>query len=225
MNEFDDVIIQDDEQLKFSEHSLERRMLRNKMERRVRKTQIWLNRLRILLRLLIVILLIWGGYEALRLPQWYMDKSAFNNAENKSLEIMNNKIVPSYKILAELRRAKVPTVPIYMFETDEIKKNILHLDPVEDVFIRRFWFPARLQVIIQERVPVITIAPDVNVEPIAFFSRDGKLIGRDYLPLDKSYKTVRVLSYGVRGDDYGKWDINKIKSIENMSKAEKSKNG
>lgn len=210
---------EDEEQQRLSKYATKRRMEKNRMERQVRQNQMWLKRSLFLTRYLIIFLLAFFGYTLLRLPQWYLNKDVFNSLKNPSLEILNNKIVPSYKILAALRRTEVPNTPIYRMETDEIKKSIMQIEPVQDVFIRRFWFPARLQIIIQERVPVITISPKENVPPIAFFARGGKLIGRDYMPLDKSFKTILVLSYGVRGDDYRNWDNSKIKLIENLAKA------
>lgn len=196
----------------------QRDMQKKQMERQVRRSQIWLERARRFLRFFIIVALALIGYALLKMPQWYMDKGAFSSVDNKSLEILNNKIVPSYKILAVLRNNEVPSKPIYMARTDEIKTSVMQLEPVQDVFIRRYWFPARIQVIIQERIPLVTIAPDEKVEPIAFFATGGKLIGREYMPLDKSLKTVKVLTYGVRGDDYRNWDENKIKLIEKLAK-------
>ena len=88
----------------------------------------------------------------------------------------------------------------------------MQLEPIQDVYIRRFWYPARLQIIIIERTPLITISPDINVPPIAFFSSDGKLIGRDYMPLSPEFKTVRVITYG-SGDDYRNWDKTKVNNL------------
>jgi cell division septal protein FtsQ len=138
------------------------------------------------------------------------------------LEIANNKIVPSYKILAALRKTEVPNTPIYRFDTNEIKQDIMQLEPVENVYVRRLWFPARLQIIVEERTPIITISPKENVAPIAFFARGGKLIGRDYMPLPKSFKPILVLTYGSRGDDYRNWNNEKIKLIEKVAKAVKA---
>lgn len=210
--------IEIDEQ-KVSQYCGNRRMQKNQMERKVRQSQMWLTRFRRLLRFVIILLMIFVGYKLTGIHQWYLPQNALSSTDNKSLEILNNKIVPSYKILAALRRTELPRKPIYRLQTDEIKKNIMQIDPIEDVFVRRFWFPARLQIIIQERVPVLTISPAENVAPIAFFARGGKLIGRDYMPLDKSIKTVLVLSYGVRGDDYRSWDNERIKLIEKIAKA------
>jgi cell division septal protein FtsQ len=216
---------QSEEDQKISQFTESRRLQQNQLERQVRKSQMRLKRFRFIARYVAIAILVAFGYMLLKSPQWYLNKDVFNSVENPSLEILNNKIVPSYKILAALRRSEIPNTPMYNFDTDEIKHNILQLEPVEAVFIRRFWFPARLQVIIQERVPVITISPTENVAPIAFFAKGGKLIGRDYMPLDKAFKTVLVLSYGVRGDDYRNWDNSKIKLIENVAKAVKEASG
>ena len=148
-----------------------------------------------------------------------MSAKAFDSVESPYLEILNNKIVPKYFIIAALRKNEVPKVPIYMFDTAPIKKSIMQLAPVENVYIRRFWFPARLQIIVQERVPVLTIATDENSEPIAFFTKGGKLIGKDFLPLDESIKTVKVLTFGSKTDDYRRWDNNRVEQIENLAKA------
>lgn len=217
-DEYDEYAEYDDEQ-RISQFSAKRRIQKNRMERKIRQSQMWLNRFRILIRLITTILLIFLSYKLLKLPQWYLNKNAFNSLDNPSLEILNNKIVPSYKILTALRKVDVPNTPIYRVETNELKQNIMQLEPVEDVYIRRFWFPARLQINIQERVPIISISPAANVAPIAFFASGGKLIGREYMPIPKSYKTILVLSYGTRGDDYRNWDNDKIKLIEQVAKA------
>lgn len=218
-NGFENEYDGEDEEDRLSRFAAQRRLQKNQMERKVRQSQMWLGRLRMFSRFFIIFLMIAVSYKLLKLPQWYLNKNVFNSFNNSSLEILNNKIVPSYKILSALRRTEVPNTPIYRLETDEIRHNILQLEPIEDVFIRRFWFPARLQVIVQERVPVLTISPELKVPPIAFFARGGKLIGRDYMPLDKSFKTVLVLSYGSRGDDYRNWNNDKVKLLERVAKA------
>lgn len=210
---------------KLSRYSARRRLQQNRMERQVRKSQRMIKRFRFFARYITIAFLIFLGYYLVKSHHWYLDKNVFNSISNPSLEILNNKIVPSYKILSALRRAEIPNKPMYIFETNEIKHNILQLEPVQNVFIRRFWFPARMQVIVQERVPSITISPAENVAPIAFFASDGKLIGRDYMPLNKSFKTILVLSYGVRGDDYRNWDESKIKMIEKLAKHAKASSG
>ena len=164
----------------------------------------------------IIIFLIFLGVVILKLPQWRLHRNAFDNLSSPALEITNNRIVPSQKILSALRRNQVCTKPIFLVKTDNLKKSIMQLEPVRDVYIRRFWFPARLQIIIIERTPLITISPDVDVPPIAFFSADGKLIGRDYMPLSPDFKTVKVITYG-SGDDYRNWDKAKVNNFKKLA--------
>lgn len=152
----------------------------------------------------------------LKMPQWRLSSNAFDNLGSPALEILNNRIVPSQKILSALRRNQVPTKPIFLVKTDDLRKSILQLEPVQNVYIRRFWFPARLQIIIIERTPIITISPDIEVPPIAFFSADGKLIGRDYMPLAEDYKTYKVITYG-SGDDYRNWDKAKVNNFRKLA--------
>ena len=193
-----------------------RRLQQAKMQRQVRKSQRRLNQLRALWKLFITIGLICVGIFILKMPQWRLHSNAIDSLNSPALEIVNNRIVPSQKILSALRRNQVPLKPIFMVKTDNLKKSIMQLEPIQDVYIRRFWFPARMQIIIIERTPVITIAPDEKVAPIAFFSSDGKLIGHDYMPLSNEFKTVRVLTFG-RGDDYRNWDKTKINNFKKLA--------
>ncbi len=211
-----------EEEKKISAYYYYRRIKKNKLERKARQNQLWFNRFRVLFRLVFLIFLIFFGYKLFNMRMWFLDPNIFSNANNKSLEIVNNKIVPNNKILAVLRNTKLPHVPIYRLETYDIKQNVMHLDPVENVYIRRFWFPARLQIIVFEKKPVITISPAENVAPIAFFADDGTLIGREYLPLSPQFKTILVLSYGTKGDDYRTWNIEKIHRLEKLARTVKN---
>ena len=193
-----------------------RRLQQARMQRQVRKSQRRLNQLRVLWKLIILIGLVCMGYFILKMPQWRMHTNAFDSVNSSALEIVNNKIVPSQKILSALRRNQVSTRPIFLVETDNLKESIMKLEPVQNVYIRRFWFPARLRIILVERTPIVTISPDVDVPPIAFFSSDGKLIGRDYMPLSDEYKTVRVITYG-SGDDYRNWDKTKVLNFKKLA--------
>lgn len=193
-----------------------RRLQQAKMQRQVRRSQRRLNQLRALWKLFLVLGMVFLGLVILKLPQWRLHTNAFDNLDSPALEIVNNRIVPSQKVLMALRRNQVSTKPIFLVKTDNLKTSIMQLEPVRDVYIRRFWFPARIQIIVIERTPVITIAPDVNVPPIAFFSSDGKLIGRDYMPLSDDYKTVRVITYG-SGDDYRGWDKTKVNNFKKLA--------
>ena len=193
-----------------------RRLQQAKMQRQIRKSQRRLTRLRAMWKLFIFFAMTALCFYILKMPQWRLHANAFDSLNSPALEIVNNKIVPAQKILAALRRNQVSTRPIFLVKTDNLKESIMHLEPVQNVYIRRFWFPARLKIIIIERTPAITISPDVEVEPIAFFSSDGKLIGRDYMPLSPEFKTVKVITYG-SGDDYRNWDKTKVNNFKKLA--------
>ena len=193
-----------------------RRLQQIKMQRKIRHSQRRLRQLRAVWKLFIIIFLISFGIIILKMQQWRLHSNAFDNLGSPALEIVNNRIVPSQKILSALRRNQVPLRPIFLVKTDNLKKSITQLEPVKDVYIRRFWFPARLQIIVIERTPAITISPDIEVAPIAFFSSDGKLIGREYMPLSDDFKTVKVITYG-SGDDYRNWDKTKVINFKKLA--------
>ncbi len=206
----------DEESIQTSKYYMQHRVQTRRLHRQVKKSRRRLNKLRALWKFLMLILLLMLCYFLLKMPEWRLHVNAFDNLNSPVLEIVNNKIVPSQKILSALRRNQVSTRPIYLVKTDNLKESIKQLEPVQDVYIRRFGFPARLKIIVIERTPIITISPDIEVEPIAFFSADGKLIGRDYMPLSEEYKTVRVITYGV-GDDYRNWDKTKVLNLKKLA--------
>ena len=196
--------------------NIERRVKINQMQRNVRRSQLGLKRLHAVLRFVLVCLLIFAAYKVYKLPQWYLNKNIFSSASNNTLKIIGNNITPTYRIISVLRQYPVPQRPIYLFDTNNIKKEIKKLPPVKEVYIKRLWFPARLEIMIVERRPILSISPAPDVAPIAFFAEGGKLIGREYLPLKNVNKTILVLTYGTKGDDYRNWDDVKIRKIENV---------
>lgn len=196
--------------------NIERRVKINQMQRNVRRSQLGLKRLHAVLRFVLVCLLIFAAYKVYKLPQWYLNKNIFSSASNNTLKIIGNNITPTYRIISVLRQYPVPQRPIYLFDTKNIKKEIKKLPPVKEVYIKRLWFPARLEIMIVERRPILSISPAPDVAPIAFFAEGGKLIGREYLPLKNVNKTILVLTYGTKGYDYRNWDEIKIRKIENV---------
>ena len=205
-----------EEELEYNSYKQNRRLKQARMQRQVRKSQRRLNKLRAWWKFFILVFISVMCVYILKMPQWRLHTNAFDRLDSPALEIVNNKIVPAQKVLSAIRRNKVDTRPIFLVKTDNLKDSIMKLEPVQNVYIRRFWFPARLKIIILERTPVLTIAPDIDVEPIAFFSSDGKLIGREYMPLSSEYKTIRVITYG-NSDDYRNWDKAKINNFRKLA--------
>lgn len=221
----DNYIEEDDKYQRNPDQAIARRVKANQLQRNVRRSQIKLNRLRALLRIVLIAALIYCGYRIYHCKMWYVSETAFNSIQNKSLTIIGNKITPSYKILNELRKTGISNTPIFRMETKEFENNIKTLKPIKNVYVRRFWWPARFVIFIDERIPVLTIAPSENVAPIAFFAQGGTLIGRDYMPLNPSYKTYLVLTYGTHGDDYRNWDEKKVSQIEKLARTIEANSG
>lgn len=188
-------------------------------ERKLRKGKKKQSFLKSMLRFLTGLSIIFGMYYFSTLQGWYLPQDAFKNTASPYVQIVNNKIVKTSKIQGILKNEEVPRLPLYMASLNDLKYKLMSLAPVESVYIRRYAFPARILIIIRESTPVITISPDEKVKPVAAFTKEGRLIiGADYLPLPEEYKTIRVLSYGNKGDDYRKWDVNKVRGIEKIAK-------
>ena len=190
----------------------------SKKERQLRKKSMMLVRLRGLLRFLITLVILYFTYRLMTAARWYLPKDTITSYEIKRIQIVGNKITPTYKIITSISDIELPHKPIYMIKTDEFSKKISSLAPVKKVYVKRLWNPARIIIFVEEREPVIAIAPSKDVTPIAYFSKDGKLVGRDYMPLPKDYNPILVLSYGNQNDDYTKWKKDKILSIEKLAK-------
>ena len=188
-------------------------------ERQMRKGQKKKSLLRGFLRFFTTVAIIGGVGWFCTLPGWFLPKDAFSHIQPSVIQVVNNKIVKPPRIQRALKDISVPNVPIFLAGMSNVKRALLDLAPVEEVYVRRYAFPARVLIIVREATPVVTIAPAENVKPVAAFTKEGRLIiGSEYLPLPKEYKTILVLSYGNKGDDYRKWNSAKIKEIEKITK-------
>ena len=187
-------------------------------EREIRKGQKKQSFLKSLVRFFTGIGIIAGVYYFSTLPGWYLNSDAFIKCKPDVIKIVNNKITKTQKIQSVMKEVEVPTIPIFLAPLDSLKEKLLELPPIEEVYVRRYAFPARVQLIVREATPTITISPDPNVKPIAAYTKNGRFIsGPDYLPLPEEYKTILVLSYGNKGDDYSKWDLKRLQEIEKMT--------
>ena len=187
-------------------------------QRIVQRKGIMFKRLRKLLRFLITLALIYFTYRLMTAARWYLPKDTITSYKIKRIEIVGNKITPTYKIITVISDIELPHKPIYMIKTDDFVNKISSLASVKKVYVKRLWAPARIIIYVEEREPILTIAPSKDVQPIAYFSKDGKLVGRDYLPLPKGYNPILVLSYGNQNDDYTKWNKERVLSIEKLVK-------
>lgn len=196
----------------------EREVKKRLRQRRVRGKQVHLKHLHTFCRFLLGSLMIVGTYYFLKLPGWYIDPEVFAHSDPEVIKLLNNKIVPDEKIYTLLSGFQPEGTPIFVQKTDALKKLLLELPPVEDVYIRRYAFPARMDLIFRERIPVITVSPDIDTQPVAYFTQDGTLVGKEYASYIVNFHTLLVLSYGNRGDDYHKWTKDRVDELLEFAK-------
>ena len=204
---------------------MRRSMEVSRKQRQIRQRGMMLVRLRGLLRFLITLVLLYFTFRLMTAARWYLPKDTITSYEIKRIQIIGNKITPTYKIVTAISDIELPHKPIYMIKTDEFSEKISALASVKKVYVKRLWNPARIIIYVEEREPVLTIAPSKDVTPIAYFSKDGTLVGKDYLPLPKDYNPILVLSYGNQNDDYTKWTKDKVLSIEKLARTLEKSSG
>ena len=135
---------------------------RKQKERKIRKKRKKVNRLKAFLRLILFGLLLFLIYEFFKLSGWYLPADTFKNPSLDRVEIINNKIIPTYIINQELKDIKVNHLPIFMMNVKPIKKNLFKNPVIKNIYVRRYGFPARIQIIIREREPIAIIKNDFN---------------------------------------------------------------
>lgn len=209
----------------YSQRYYRRRLQANRYKRQINAKRSQVRTARVLLRLAIIISIIFFTTLVLRAHRWHLDLEALKVPEPRVLKIEGNVITPTYKIVDMIRQTELPDVPIYKLDTREIAKNISALEAVERVYVRRFWLPARLLIVVEERTPVFEITPNLDTAPISAITNDGVFIGRDYMPLSKRFKTTKILSYGVRGDDYENWSKERVDELQKFIKAVETYSG
>lgn len=113
--------------------NIERRVKINQMQRNVRRGKERLRWVRCWMRLFMIVVLIFAAYKVYKLPQWYLNKNIFSSASNNTLNIVGNRITPTYRIISILRQTPVPQKPIYLFDTSKMEKEIEKLPPIKQV--------------------------------------------------------------------------------------------
>ncbi len=201
-----------------AESTVQRRLKQLHLRRKARRGEIAVRRIYKFFRFLLNIAIIYALYRLANAHYWYFTSTALKEPLGKSVEIIGNEIVPSEKILQKMRNYALPKKPIYMINPDNMSKGIGELQPIKKAYVRRFWMPARMVVMVEEVTPAIVIAPSETSPTVAGLAFSGELITREYLPLPSKYNPVKILSYGTKGDDYEKWDKNKINELYKIAK-------
>ena len=200
--------------------SVRRRMKLYKLQSKARRGRIRITRLYKFSRFLLVVGIFYFCYLAINSSHWFFPTNyKFEKNHSERLEIIGNSLVPEKKIISALDGLKTNGIPIYKQNPVEIKNKLEKIVPIKRVFVRRYWFPARYVVMIEERTPLLLIAPSETSPAVAMYTSCGKFIGREYLPLTRAYDTTLILSYGTQGDDYEQWNMDKITLLDKLSKA------
>lgn len=195
-----------------------------KLKRKVALAMKRIRRIRMLVRVFLIFLLLYSSYKILNLQAWYINPDDVLNMNPYVVKIEGNSITPLYKISDIIRTSDIPNVQIFRLSTKNLEENLSKLQSVKKAYVRRFWFPARIIVIVEERIPVFLISPNIESAPISAVTIDGHFIDREYMPIPSKYKTTKILSYGT-DDDYENWDKKRvdeilrfIKTVETYSK-------
>ena len=196
-----------------------RRLKANKMRRLIASRRSAIRNFRVLLRLLLIVLIILFAFKVLKLSGWYLNQDLLAVADERVIKIEGNAITPKYKIVDLIRQVQLPCVQIFRLDTTEIENNLLKLKPIKKVYVRRLWNPARINIIIEERTPVFLITPALDAEPISAITTDGVFIDREYMPISPKFHTYKIITYGVRGDDYEKWNKQRVDEILMLTKS------
>lgn len=195
-------------------HSVKRKQI----ERKIRKKRKRINRLKAFTRFLLFLLIIFLGYEFVMLPQWYLPKDAFTRRDGKVIQVVNNRIVSTPIIYESLKNLYVPKYPIFMMKVYPIKHELYKIPVIKNVYVRRYGFPARIQIIVRERIPMVVIKNQLNTKPIAFYTTDDILVtNKKYMDNAENNSTLKILTnQRIIGKD---WDKAKIHKIENIAKS------
>ncbi len=201
-----------------NDYIVQRRIKHHQLRRKARRSEIALRRIYKFLRFVFILFIFYSIYRICATNLWYLPSDIYTNKNSTGIEILGNKIVSKEKIINEMKKIKLERKPLYRINPANIAVEIEKLPPVKRVYVRRFWLPARLVVMVEEVTPAITIAPSEEAPSIAAYAIGGEFIPREYLPLSDEYKVTKILSYGTKGDDYNLWKPEKIETLNKLAK-------
>jgi cell division septal protein FtsQ len=185
-----------------------------KKRRRVRHVRIFIARVRVFLRLLAIAFLAFCFIYIAKSPGWYLPKNIFDTYPNEHLKFEGNSLTPNANLLAAIRKVEIPNKGVYRVDTKPFEDEIKKISTVKHVYVKRFAFPASLKIVIEEKTPVISIAPNDQVAPLAVFADDGTLIGKEYLMASQTMPTYKVLTF----EDYYQWNKKQTDYLQYLAK-------
>lgn len=197
------------------EQNINNSVLRKQRERFLRKKRKRIKKLKSFFKFLLLILFIYVIYAIVNLPQWYLPSDVFSKPDAKVVRILNNEILPDKVLYDALKDVNVPSRPIFLMSTKNIKRELFKIPVIKKVYVRRYGFPARIQIIVRERIPVTVVKPGLKSKPLAFSTQDGVFVtNSEYMPLIEAKPVLQILSRDIKD-----WDIKKIENIRKIVKS------
>ena len=186
-------------------------------ERRLRKKIKKLSRVKTFLRFVLFCILVSGIYFFITLPEWYLSENTFSKPDMNTVEIINNKLIPTNIIYNSLRQIRVFHIPIFAMSVAPIKHELYRIPAIKSVYVRRYGFPARIKIIIRERTPMAVIKTDLNKLPVAFVTTDHVMVtNKNFMHLAESDSTLRIL---VKNPEFRKdWTVERVEYIDKIAK-------
>jgi cell division septal protein FtsQ len=164
------------------------------IERKIRKQRKKISQLKSFFRFVVLVFLLFCTYKFFHLSGWYLKSDTLKNSQN-NLEFINNNIIPTYILQKNVDNIKVPKLPIFLIKVKPIAKEIYKNPTIKRVYVRRYAFPARMQIIVEERIPEVIIKTDLKAKPVSFFTTDGILIMyKPYMTLNNSNSALKILA-------------------------------
>ena len=187
-------------------YTVVRKIKQQKLRRKARRGEIAMRRLYKLFRFIIIIIIFYGIYRISLAHYWYFPKDLYTKNTDKYIEILGNNIVPKSKIINEIKKIPIEKKPIYMINPTEAAKALEKLSPVKSAYVRRFWFPARYVIMLEEETPAIVIAP----------KEDVSLREKNYIKIGEN-KFIRALYVSRLPKSVTPRFYNRITTIENAN--------
>lgn len=186
-------------------------------ERQLRKKLKKRSRLKTFLRFVLFLFLVGSIYVLITLPGWYLREDAFSKPNGQTVEIINNKIIPLNILYNSLRELHVAHVPIFIMPVTQIKNELEKIPAIKEAYVRRYGFPARIQIIVREREPMAVIKTELNKIPVAFVTEDNKMVtNKNFMHLAESDSTLRIL---VKNPEFRKdWTVERVRYIDKIAK-------
>ncbi len=192
-------------------------VLMKQKERQLRKKKKKLSQWKTFLRFVLFVSLLTCIYFLVTLPGWYLKNDAFSKPDGQTVEIINNKLIPSNILYNSLRELRVYHIPIFFMPVSPIKHELYKNNAIKSVYIRRYGFPARIQIIIRERIPMVVIKPDINQRPVAYATTDNVVVtNKNFMRFAQSDSTLKIIT---KNPEFRKdWTIEKIRYIDKIAK-------